>query len=103
MIICDEMKKLRGELDKRGIVWEDVSKEYDFPFMDLWICRTHFDYGKDHVSVINGHGTYGGFFDNEKENEGRLEMMAGFVNGGDPVGHLMADEVMKILDGIVTL
>ena len=102
MIICDEMKKLRGELDKRGIAWVDVSED-NFPGIDLWICRTHFRYGKYQVSVINGFGTYGGFFFSEKENEGMLEMMANCVNGGEPEGHLTANEVMKILDGIVTL
>lgn len=102
MIICDEMKKLRDELDKRGIAWQDVSEDNSDADIDWWICRTHFDYGKYHVSVINGHGTYGGFFCSEKDNEGRLEMMTGCVNGGDPVGHLTADEIMKMLDGNVT-
>ena len=29
MIICEEMKKLRGALDKMGVEWVDASEEWE--------------------------------------------------------------------------
>ncbi len=98
MIVCKEMQKLRDILAEKDIDWIDASEELHHDFIDWWICRTHFNYGKYHVSVINGRGIYGGFSCDERYNEGLLEMMTSAVNKGDPVGHLTADEAMKLLE-----
>lgn len=88
-----EMKKLRELLDAEGIEWKDRSNgERD-------IDRTHFWFRKYHWSVVNGYGSYGGYIGSSSRNEGLLEMMSGAVNGGDPIGWLTAEEVMKFVKG----
>ena len=94
MIVCEEMRKLRDYLDIKEITWKDVSEDFGH---GLWICRTHFDYKGNHWSVINGSGTYGGFYINEKSNYGALELMVDCVNGGEPVGYLKAEDVIKYI------
>lgn len=83
-----EMIKLRQMLDNMGIEWEDVScKDVSsyYVTIDLSIYRTHFEYKGRHISVITGHGTYGG-------NEGLLEMWDG---NGEPEGWLTAKKVIE--------
>ena len=84
--MTEEMEKLRRLLDQHSILWEDKS--------DSQITRTHFEYRGYHWSVVHGFGSYGGysFVTND---EGLLELMSDAVNGGEPVGWLTADEVMK--------
>lgn len=94
MIIVDEMKKLRGYLDEHKIQWTDVSSQY----CSFWMCRTHFTLRKNHWSVINGYGSYGGFGTFSPNNEGLLELMTSEVNGGEPVGYLTADEVIRYME-----
>lgn len=96
MTVCEEMQKLRDYLDSKKIEWSDVSDER----VGTWICRTHFDYKGYKWSVINGLGTYGGFYIDEKQNPGLLELMVDCVNGGEPVGYLKADDVIKYMEGV---
>ena len=79
-----EMIKLRQMLDDMGIEWEDVSEHYG-NLIDITIYRTHFEHKGRHISVITGHGTYGG-------NKGLLEMWGG---NGEPEGYLTAEEVIE--------
>lgn len=79
----DEMIKLRKELDKLGVPWEDVS---DDKFMKIY--RTRFYIGKKRWSVISGYGTYGG-------EAGLLETWTLTLNGGDPMGWLSAKDVIE--------
>lgn len=91
--MCKEMIKLRQMLDDRGIKWEDVSTVYSqFKF---YIHRTHFTFDEIDYSVINGCGTYGGYDSFDYVNEGLLELMGGGINGGEPVGWLTAEEVLR--------
>lgn len=94
MIICEEMQKLRNYLDKKEIAWKDVSENFG---RGLWICRTHFDFKDYKWSVVNGSGTYGGFYIDEKKNPGLLELMVDCVNGGEPIGSLKAEDVIKYI------
>ena len=96
MEVCKEMQQLRELLDEKGIEWEEHSETYEGTAIDMWICRTWFEYKGNKVSVINGFGTYGGYdgFDS-KDNLGRLEMMNGAT---EPIGFLMADDIFSILD-----
>jgi hypothetical protein len=80
--MVEEMVKLRQMLNEHHIKWVDKS--------DMQIDRTHFYYRGFHWSVVNGYGTYG-------EDEGLLELMSNAVNGGEPIGYLTADEVMKMV------
>jgi len=81
MKICEEMQKLRQMLDEKNIPWHDksevMSEDKEWP---MWICRTHFEYKGMKISVVNGFGTYGGWFGanpgtTEEENMGLLEIM----------------------------
>lgn len=81
----DEMIKLRKELDKLGVPWEDRSEVGDGM---LGIYRTHFYIDKNRWSVICGSGTYG-------HEAGALELMTSAINGGDPVGWLSAENVIE--------
>ena len=111
MNICEEMKKLREMLDNRGIEWHDLSditseeiitqlmeKGLQRGYADTTIWRTHFEVDNIKYSVINGFGTYGGFNSFTGHNLGLLECMTEKVNGGEPVGHLTAEEVIHIID-----
>lgn len=93
MEVCEEMQKLREYLNKHNIQWTDVSEPYCFS----WMCRTHFTLRNNHWSVINGYGSYGGFGTFSPNNEGLLELMTSEVNGGEPVGYLTADDVIKYM------
>ena len=97
MIVCEEMQKLRDYLDIKEITWKDVSDDFG---NGLWICRTHFDFKDYRWSVINGSGTYGGFYINEKKNPGLLELMVSCVNGGEPIGSLKAEDVIAYMKGV---
>ena len=51
------------------------------------------------ISVINGFGTYGGWFGanpgtTEKENMGLLEIM---IEDNEPVGWLKAENIMEVM------
>ena len=94
MIIVEEMKKLREYLDDHKIQWEDDSSELGC----FWMCRTHFTVRKNFWSVINGYGSYGGFDTFSPKNKGLLELMTNEVNGGEPVGYLTADEVIRYME-----
>lgn len=91
--MCNEMIKLRQMLNDRGIEWEDVSDVY--PQFKFYIHRTHFTFDEIKYSVINGCGTYGGYDSFDHVNEGLLELMGGGINGGEPVGWLTAEQVLK--------
>lgn len=100
MIICKEMQKLRQMLDKKNISWNDasevMSEDKEWP---MWICRTHFEFKSLNFSVINGFGTYGGWYGanpgmTEDENMGLLELM---IEENEQVGWLKAEDIMKIL------
>ena len=87
MEICEEMQKLRDWLDENGINWEDNSEDLSrhmpsdlVPEYEMWIVRTQFKIKNDFISVINGHGTYGGYGIISEENQGLLEVM-GLWNG----------------------
>lgn len=99
MIVCEEMKKLRQMLDEKNIPWHDaseiMSEDKDWP---MWICRTHIEYNGHKISVVNGFGTYGGWFGanpgtTEKENMGLLEVM---IDDIEPVGWLKAEDIIKV-------
>lgn len=81
----DEMIKLRKELDKLGIPWEDRSEVWGGR---LNIYRTRFYIGGNLWSVISGSGTYG-------HEVGALELMSSAVNGGEPVGWLSAEDAIE--------
>lgn len=100
MIVCDEMKELRKMLDEKNIPWHDASdvmpEDKDWP---MWICRTHFEYKGVKISVVNGFGTYGGWYGanpgmSEDKNMGLLEIM---IEDNEPVGWLKAEDIMEIL------
>jgi hypothetical protein len=88
------MQKLRDYLDSNNIEWKDKSDDWSAG----WICRTHFYYKNNQWSVINGSATYGGFYLDEKQNPGQLELMVDCVNGGEPVGYLKAEDVIKYIE-----
>lgn len=100
MTVCEEMKKLRKMLDEKEIEWKDnsevMSESKEWP---MWICRMHFEYKDIKFSVINGFGTYGGWYGanpgiSEEENMGLLELM---IEDNEPVGWLKAENIMEIL------
>lgn len=100
MIVCEEMQKLRKMLDKKNIPWHDasdvMSEDKDWP---MWICRTHFEYNGIKISVVNGFGTYGGWYGanpgtTEDKNMGLLEIM---IEDNEPVGWLKAEDIYEIL------
>lgn len=100
MIVCEEMQKLRKMLDEKNIPWndasEDASEDKEWP---TWICRTYFEFKGIKFSVINGFGTYGGWYGanpgtTEDENMGLLEIM---IEYNEPVGWLKAENIMEIL------
>ena len=94
MEICKEMVKLRKYLDEEGIEWLDASSH-----ARLWICRTHFWVNGYRWSVVNGYGTYGGkgILNENNHNQGLLELMCNYVNGGEPVGWLKAYDVIDYI------
>ena len=109
MKICEEMVKLREELDKRNIAWVDKSDIYSKERIemlkskgfteeqsDLTMYRTHFTY-KDHFySVIFGYGSYGGTNPITSEVSGdKLELM---IDDNNPQGWLTAEDVLNIID-----
>lgn len=79
----DEMIKLRKELDKLGVPWEDAS---DDKFMKIY--RTRFYIGKKRWSVVSGYGTYGG-------EAGLLETWTSMINDGEPKGFMTAEDIVK--------
>lgn len=98
MIVCYEMQKLRQMLDKKNIPWHDaseiMSEDKEWP---MWICRTHIEYNGHKISVVNGFGTYGGWYGanpgtTENENMGLLEIM---IDDIEPVGWLKAEDIIK--------
>ena len=110
MIMCEEMKKLRKELDRMGVKWRDVSsitpetvidemvsKGIERVYADTTMFRTHFEYGGYKFSVIHGYGSYGGKDAFTGHDSGLLECMTEAVNGGEPVGCLTASEVLNIM------
>ena len=105
MVVCREMELFRKALDAKGVDWHDASegisdelKKKVHLHFDNWMCRTHFNIGDSKISVINGAGSYGGFYHDEMANEGLLELMCGKVNGGEPEGYLTADEAIRLLE-----
>lgn len=100
MTVCDEMKKLRQMLDEKNIPWHDdsevMSEDKDWP---MWICRTFFEYKGMKISVINGFGTYGGWYGanpgmKEDENMGLLEIM---IEGKIGLGWLRTEDIMEAM------
>lgn len=98
MKICEEMQKLRNYLDEKKIEWRDDTEEYS---ETVKIARTHFEYNDKFVSVINGFGTYGGWYGSnypamtEEQNLGLLEVM---IDGEEPVGWLKAEDAIKLVE-----
>ena len=103
LVVCDEMKKFRKILDDNNIAWQDKSVTYPSDKhrreIVIYICRTHFTYKHKLWSVINGFGTYGGYFglNNDcldgSDNIGLLEI----VGDDDPTGWLTADHAWEII------
>ena len=85
MEICKEMVKLRKYLDEEGIEWYDASSHDE-----LWICRTTFEINRFRWSVI-GSGVL------DENNQGILELMCDYVNGGESVGWLKAYDVIDYI------
>lgn len=111
MKMCDEMVRLREELDKRGIPWEDkssivpeeaiqvmISKGFERQYADTTMYRTHFTVDDYHYSVIYGYGSYGGYDVFSNKSAELLECMTSKINGGEPVGHMTAIDVLRIFD-----
>lgn len=88
--VCDEMSKLREELDKRNIRWRDFTEIYD----GHWICRTRFWHKDKKVSVIHGYGTYGGIMFGC--DQGLLEVWSELIDD-QPVGHLTAEDIIRMI------
>ena len=84
--VCEEMKKFRDALDERGIQWTDGSSGVICP-----ICMTSFKIGRTRFSVINGYGTYGGYWERSPMNKGLLELR---INSRDPTGYLTAEKAL---------
>ena len=101
MTVCEEMQKLRQMFDAKKIKWIDKSEEMPSSSFTMWNCRTHFEYNGHYYSVINGFGTYGGWFGlnegvNESENMGLLELAEGY----DVIkGWITAEQVIKMIFG----
>lgn len=93
MIICEEMKKLRGALDKMGVEWVDASEEWEKNF---YICRTHFSYNNKRYSVINGFGSFGGYYKFREDNKNLLEIM---LPNNEIEGYLTAGDVLNLIKG----
>lgn len=91
--VCKEMKKLRGELNKRSIKWWDASQQGRVP-----IIRTHFQFDNILISVVNGCGTYGGYTTDIEKNKGLLEVMIGL---DEPEGYLTADRAIKYIEKVL--
>ena len=105
MKVCEEMQSLRDWLDNNDIKWEDMSedwgrylKDFNGEFYDHWMVRTHFKLDGVFVSVINGFGSYGGYYLYEKDNKGLLEVMVN--NNNEPIGYLTHQGVIEILNEI---
>ena len=96
MTVTVEMQKLRKGLDDRKIAWKDVSNDSD----SCWICRTHFEINNNFWSVVHGFNTYGGISIWQDVDYGLLELMTSELNGGEPVGFLTAEDVLKEIDRI---
>lgn len=100
MKICKEMEKLRDWLTMKKIPWKDQSEDYGLKSGEgeLWMCRTKFEIGGVLCSVINGYGSFGGLSFFEDKNKGLLEIWANEkIGGGEPVGYLTADDVIKLI------
>lgn len=104
MKVCEEMQKLRKLLDEKNITWIDNSEEFETGSADfeMWICRTKFESEGHHFSVINGFGTYGGWYGansvtEAKDNLGQLELM---IDRDEPIGWLTAEEVIYLVDNL---
>lgn len=93
--VCEEMKKLREGLTKRGIKWNDMTQYGPPGHEELWICRTKFEYHGNMWSVIHGFGTYGGF-SHFMHDCSKLELMVGLYE--EPIGRLTAAEVFRLMD-----
>lgn len=100
MEVCKEMAKLRKWLDDKNIEWEDYSEDIDMHCdeVDFWMCRTRFKIRNKEISVINGMGSYGGFFLRPKENQGLLEIMGLFH---EVVGYYTAEDLIEILEDML--
>lgn len=95
MKMCEEMIKLRKELDMLGIKWRDESQIMEFKDADFTMYRTKFGtYNRDtrknyEWSVIFGRGSYG-------EEEKLLECMSDYYDTDDGIiGSQTADEIIK--------
>ena len=95
MKMCEEMIKLRKELDMLGIKWRDESEIMKVNYKDLTMYRTKFDtYNRDTQksydwSVIFGYGSYG-------QERKLLECMSSYYDTDDGViGYQTADEIIK--------
>ena len=90
--MCKEMLELRKILSERKIEFSDKSYTVGKNF---WIHRTMFMIAGHYFLVMNGRGTIGGFLEQEKFNQGYLELV---IDGEDGVGMLSAEEVMRRVD-----
>lgn len=95
MKMCDEMIKLRKELDMLGIKWRDESQIMEVNYTDFTMYRTKFDtYNRDtqktyEWSVIFGYGSYG-------QKRKLLECMSDYYDTDDGViGSQTADKIIK--------
>lgn len=88
--IVPEMRIFRDMLEELKVDWVDASDRGDLP-----ICRTHFWHNNNRWSVINGFGSYGGYYHGEC-NKGLLEI---YDWNSEPTGYLTAKEAIAIIFG----
>lgn len=86
----EEMIKLRKALDARDIQWRDLSSDYgrSFPFADMTIYTTHFEFKHREYTVTSGFGTFGG-------DKGLLQLAIG---SDETIGSLTAENILTIMD-----
>lgn len=86
-------KSLEKNLMKKNIEWQDCST-YPIELYKHWMCRTHFDYNGQHISVVHGYGSYGGIGFFRDSDEQLLEIM---IDDKDPIGFLAAADIFKLI------
>ena len=87
--VCEEMKKFRDALDKKGISWSDDSNGGE-----AWMCRTAIKVGRKRYTAINGYGSWGGLSPKLGVNRGLLECWD-HRKDHEPVGMLTAEQAME--------
>ena len=87
--VCEEMRRFRILLDRRGIHWEDASYKE--------MCVTFIRKKRRICSVMNGIGSKGGAHSESDMNHGKLEFWD-HVATHDMKGWLTAADAVKLVD-----